>query len=86
MLTDHVHDVSEAAEMGPVALAGGDLEVARDAAAVGLSALKRGLDQAVGHRVVPVIRVGQELQAGVECLSSYQEGNQLAWKDTSSLR
>lgn len=73
MLTDHVHDVPEAAEMGPVALAGGDLEVAGDAAAVGLSALERSLDQAVGHRVVPVIRVGQELQLGG--LMSVQERN-----------
>ena len=65
LLTDHVHDVPEAAEAGPFALAGGDLEVAGNTAAVSLSALKRGLHQAVGHRVVPVIRVGQELQAGV---------------------
>ena len=45
-----------------MALTGGDLEVAGHAAAVCLRALERGLDQTVGHRVVPVIRVGQELQ------------------------
>ena len=39
-LTDHVHHVPEAEEAGPVALAGGDLEVAGDAAAVGLCALE----------------------------------------------
>lgn len=62
MLTNHVHDVPEAAEMGSVALAGGDLEVTWHTAAVGLGALEAGLDQAVRHRVVPVVRVGQELQ------------------------
>ena len=44
---DHVHDVSEAEEPGPVALTGGDLEVAGHAAAVCLRALERGLDQTV---------------------------------------
>ena len=72
LVTDHVHDVPEAAEAGPFALAGGDLEVAGNAAAFSLSALERSLDQAVGHRVVPVIRVGQELQAGGEWVSREQ--------------
>ena len=63
LLTDHVHDIPEAEQPGPFTLGGGDLQVAGHAAAVGLRALERGLDQAVGHRVVPVVRVGQELQA-----------------------
>ena len=73
MLTDHVHDVPEAAEVGSVALAGGDLEVAGHAAAVGLRTLERSLDQTVGHRVVPVVRVGQELQLNGKQGFSYQE-------------
>ena len=84
LLTYHLHDVPEAEQAGPLALAGGDLQVAGHAAAVHnnnnvffftysicyslkpavrLCALERGFDQAVGHRVVPVVRVGQELQA-----------------------
>ena len=63
LLTDHVHDIPKAEQAGSVALARRDLQVARHAAAVGLRALERGLDQAVGHRVVPVVRIGQELQA-----------------------
>ena len=85
MLTDHVHDVPEAAEVGSVALAGGDLEVAGHTAAVGLGALEAGLDQTVGHRVVPVVRVGQKLRAGGEWINGsqldtvkYQDNNQLA--------
>ena len=44
---DHIHDVPEAEEPGPVALTGGDLEVAGHAAAVCLRTLERGLDQTV---------------------------------------
>ena len=68
-----------------MALAGGDLEVAGDAAAVCLRALERGLDQAVGHRVVPVVRVGQELQLWVNKRLVIMR-NQCTWNDTSSLR